>query len=113
MSKPHHPVIRDLLKKHSDGLTVNEISSFIGIRDSNVLRSLKSMPDVYIDRWHIAKQKKREQAVWVAVEIPENCPRPERKKNARPTQLRRVEPRNLSEIRFGFVLTNAGPTRRH
>jgi len=110
LSKPHHPIIRELLKKHSDGLTVNEICSFTGIRDSNVLRSLKSMPDVYIDRWHISKQQKREQAVWCAVEVPEHCPRPERKKSERFTKLRSVEQRELSQILHGFVHQNAEST---
>ena len=107
MSKPHHPAIRELLKKTPDGLTVNEICSFTGIRDSNVLRSLKSMPDVYIDRWLVAKQQKREEAVWCAVEVPEDCPRPERKERARPTQFRRMEPRELSQVLHGFVHQNA------
>jgi hypothetical protein len=110
LSKPHHPVIRELLKKHPDGLTVNEICSFTGIRDSNILRSLKSMPDVYIDRWLVAKQQKREQAVWVAVKVPENCPRPERKLNARPTKLRSVEQPELGRLLYGFVHQNAGTT---
>ena len=108
MSKPHHPVIRELLKKHPDGLTVNKIVELTKIRDSNILRSLKSMPDVYIDRWIVAKQQRREQAVWMAVEVPEHCPRPERKKDARPTKLRSVEQRELSQILHGFVHQDAG-----
>lgn len=108
MSKPHHPVIRELLKKHPDGLTVNEIVELTKIRDSNILRSLKSMPDVYIDRWIVAKQQRREQAVWMAVEVPEHCPRPERKKDARPTKLRSVEQRELSQVLHGFVHQDAG-----
>lgn len=110
MSKPHHPAIRELLKKHPDGLTINEICSFTGIRDSNILRSLKSMPDVYIDRWHVAKQQKREEAVWVAVEVPENCPRPERKKSERPTKLRSVEQQELGRLLYGFVHQDARTT---
>ena len=110
MSKPHHPLIRDILKKHPDGLTANEICSFIGIRHSNIMRSLKSMPDVYIDRWSIARQQKREEAVWVVVEVPEHCPRPERKKSERPTKLRSVEQRELSQVLHGFVHQNAKST---
>jgi hypothetical protein len=68
------------------------------------------MPDVYIDRWLVAKQQKREQAVWVAVEVPENCPRPERKLNARPTKLCSVEQPELGRLLYGFVHQNAGTT---
>ena len=107
MSKPHHPVIRELLKKHSDGLTVNEICSFTGIRDSNILRSLKSMPDVYIDRWNVSKQQKREEAIWVAVEVPEHCPRPERRKSVRPTKLWSVEQSEFSKFLHRGLSQNA------
>jgi hypothetical protein len=44
------------------------------------------MPDVYIDRWLGAKQGAREEAVWIwcPLEVPEDCPKPERKiKNAK------------------------------
>ena len=68
------------------------------------------MPDVYIDRWHVAKQQKREEAVWVAVEVPENCPRPERKKSERPTKLRSVEQQELGRLLYGFVHQDARTT---
>lgn len=110
MIKTHHPVIRELLKKHPDGLTVNELVEFTKIRGSNILRSLKSMPDVYIDRWIVAKQQRREQAVWMVIEVPENCPRPERKKDARPTKLRSVEQRELSQVLHGIIRQDAGTT---
>lgn len=110
MSKPHHPIIRELLKKHPDGLTVKELCSFTGIRDDNVLRSLKSMPDAYIDRWLVAKQQKREESVWVVVEVPEHCPRPERKESERLAKLRSVEQRELSQVLHGFVHQNAEST---
>jgi hypothetical protein len=44
------------------------------------------MPDVYIDRWLGARQGAREEAVWIwcSLEVPEDCPKPERKiKNAK------------------------------
>jgi len=110
LSKPHHPVIREILKKHPDGLTVNELCSFTGIRDSNILRSLKSMPDVYIDRWSIARQQKREEAVWCVVEVPEHCPRPERKKDARLTKFCSLEQQESSRLLYGFLHQNARAT---
>ena len=110
--KPSHPKIRQLLHQYQDGLTAKEISERLEKRHDTIYAALQNMPDTYIDRWLEAQQQLPPQAVWCAVIPPENCPKP-RPKNARPTQLRRMEPRNLSEIRFGFVLTNASPTGRH
>ena len=87
-----------------------ELSERLQLLHDSTYNALRNMPDTYIDRWTKAKQGQPSQAVWCAVVPPEDCPKPRPKKsNARPTELRRVEPRNLSEIRFGFVLTNAGP----
>ena len=110
--KPSHPKIRQLLHQYQDGLTAKEISERLEKRHDTIYAALQNMPDTYIDRWLEAKQQLPPQAVWCAVIPPEDCPKP-RPKNARPTELCRVEPRNLSEIRFGFVLTNASPTGRH
>jgi hypothetical protein len=110
--KPSHPKIRQLLHQYQDGLTAKDISERLEMKHDTIYAALQNMPDTYIDRWLEAQQQLPPQAVWCAVIPPENCPKP-RPKNARPTQLRRVEPRNLSEIRFGFVFTNASPTGRH
>jgi hypothetical protein len=106
--KPSHPKIRQLLRQYQDGLTAKEISERLEKRHDTIYAALQNMPDTYIDRWLEAQQQLPPQAVWCAVVPPEDCPKP-RPKNVRPTQLRRVEPRNLSEIRFGSVLTNASP----
>ena len=110
--KPSHPKIRQLLHQYHDGLTAKEISERLEKRHDTIYAALQNMPDTYIDRWLEAQQQLPPQAVWCAVIPPEDCPKP-RSKNVRPTQLRSVEPRNLSEIRFGRVLTNASPTGRH
>ena len=110
--KPSHPKIRQLLHQYQDGLTAKEISERLEKRHDTIYAALQNMPDTYIDRWLEAQQQLPPQAVWCAVVPPEDCPKPS-PKNVRLTQLRRVEPRNLSEIRFGFVLTNASPTGRH
>jgi hypothetical protein len=112
MHKSNHHAIRMLLQQYHDGLTTSEIAERLEKRHDTIYAALQNMPDTYIDRWTKAKQGQPSEAVWCAVVAPEDCPKP-RPKNARPTQLRRLEPRNLSEIRFGFVLTNAGPTGRH
>jgi hypothetical protein len=105
--KSNHPVIRELLKKNPDGLSIKEISNTTNLLPDSIEKSLKGMPDVYIDRWTVAKQQKREEAVWCVVEVPEDCPRPERKERVRPTQFRRMEPRELSQVLHGFVHQNA------
>ncbi len=107
MRKSNHHAIRMLLQKYPDGLQVSEIAERLEKESPPMRRALIEMPDAYIDRW--IAHRKQWVAVWCVIITPENCPKP----NARPTQLRRVEPRNLSEIRFGFVLTNASPTGRH
>jgi hypothetical protein len=110
--KPSHPKIRQLLHQYQDGLTAKEISERLEKKHDTIYAALQNMPDTYIDRWLEAQQQLPPQAVWCAVVPPEDCPKP-RSKNVRPTELRSMEPRNLSEIRFGFVLTNASPTGRH
>lgn len=105
--KSNHPVIRQLLKNNPDGLSIKEISNTTNLLPDSIEKSLKGMPDVYIDRWTVGKQQKREEAVWCVVEVPEDCPRPERKKRVRPPQFRRMEPRELSQVLHGFVHQNA------
>lgn len=72
----HHDRIRTFLRGCADGMTAGDISSVTGIDIEAVRRSLKSMPDVYIDRWVTSKFPP--QAVWCAVHVPEDCPRPEK-----------------------------------
>ena len=79
LSKSRHPDIRALLKQHEDGLTANEISELLKLNRDSVKNALNTMPDVYIDRWLEARQGLREQSVWCVANIPENCPKPNRK----------------------------------
>lgn len=76
MKKPHHPDIRALLKAWpADGLTIPEIATRLGVRKETITNCLEAMPDAYVDRW---KGPVRGQwvAVWMVVEVPENCPKP-------------------------------------
>ena len=100
-----------LLQQYHDGLTVADIAERLEKEPSPMRRALTEMPDAYIDRW--IAHRKQWVAIWCVIVAPEDCPKPSNKPNVRPTQLRRLEPRNVSEIRFGFVLTNASPTGRH
>lgn len=78
-----HTTIRNVLRNNPDGLTAKQIYSITNIGKESIRVALKNMPDVYLDRWLGARQGVREESVWCAVEIPEDCPRPERKiKNA-------------------------------
>ena len=97
-----------LLQQYHDGLTVADIAERLEKEPSPMRRALTEMPDAYIDRW--IAYRKQWVAIWCVIVAPEDCPKPSNKPNVRPTQLCRVEPRNLSEIRFGSVLTNASPT---
>lgn len=107
MRKSNHHAVRMLLQKYHDGLTVYDIAERVEKSTTSSRRALLGMPDAYIDRW--IAHRKQWVAVWCVVIPPEDCPKPTEKPNARPTQLRRMEPRNISEIRFGFVSTYASP----
>ena len=67
--------IRTLLRSRPEGMTPHEISEIIGAHVANVRTSLKAMPDVYVDRWRVAKRGQFEK-IWVAVPVPEDCPHP-------------------------------------
>jgi len=78
--KPKPPIIRALLLEHSDGLSVSDICVRTGI-DLRVARTcLKKMADAYIDRWILGRHQRPPEAIWCVVSVPENCPRPRRKK---------------------------------
>jgi len=76
MSISKQPSIRKLLHDHPDGLSASEIADKLAIDDCTIRRALKGMADTYIDRWLAAKQGLPEQAIWCAIEVPEDCPRP-------------------------------------
>jgi predicted transcriptional regulator len=71
-------MVRDLLRK-SDGMTIAQIAEVVGTDKTHVHRMLRAFPDAYIDRW--IKNGQRVSAVWCVVVPPENCPRPESRRN--------------------------------
>jgi len=73
----HHPKLRALLKD-SDGLTVRQLEFALDVDMRTLTKSLKSMPDGYIDRW-VGPNRGQYAAVWCVVEVPEDCPRPNEK----------------------------------
>tara|TARA_R110000868_G_scaffold260154_1_gene518397 strand:+ start:1286 stop:1507 length:222 start_codon:yes stop_codon:yes gene_type:complete len=70
----HHQKIRALLTG-SDGYTVKEMMASLGVDRRVLTRSLKSMPDVYVDRWH-GPIRGQYAAVWCVAAVPKNCPKP-------------------------------------
>lgn len=74
--KSNHNIIRDLLKRHPDGLKSSEIAKLTGIDNRSVNKSLESVFGVYVDRWEKATYRNTLAAVWVVVDVPENCPKP-------------------------------------
>ena len=75
--KSNHNTIRELLKRHPDGLKSSDISKFIGIDNRSVNKSLESIFGVYVDRWEKSTYRNTLAAVWAVVDVPENCPKPE------------------------------------
>jgi len=73
----HHQKIRDLLKD-SEGLTTRQLQYRLEVDHRTLCKSLKSMPDSYIDRW-TGPHRGQWAAVWCVVEVPEDCPKPDEK----------------------------------
>lgn len=80
MKKPNAPAIRELLRKHPDGLTNEQIRIGIGqegMRQATMLRTLQGMPDAYVDRWRRDIGARGQfTAIWCVVVPPTNCPYP-------------------------------------
>mgnify|MGYP003632705186 FL=1 len=68
--------IRALLRAHSDGMTIEQVVWAVKRDKANVKKTIRAMPDAYIDRWE-AVPRKQYAAVWCVVVPPEDCPRPE------------------------------------
>ena len=78
MKKPHHPAIRELLRQHPDGLTLQQITSELGISHVKTTnRCVMAMPDVYIDRWTKTRNSRGQYlAIYCVWTPPPNCPYP-------------------------------------
>jgi hypothetical protein len=75
--KSNHNIIRDLLKRHPDGLKASDIAKLTGIEVRSVNKSLEGVFGVYIDRWEKSTYRNTLAAIWVVVDVPDNCPKPE------------------------------------
>ena len=76
MSKSRHSELREILLKHEEGLTALEISKHVNMKSDNVTQSVRTMADVYVDRWTKPKKGVKYVPVYIAIKIPENCPTP-------------------------------------
>lgn len=75
--RARHADIRALLRANTDGMTAKEIADQLGAREDVVRSSLGAMPDTYIDRWD-GPFRGQYVAVYCVVEVPEDCPHPEK-----------------------------------
>lgn len=75
MKHRHSHYVRELLRRHSLGLTTGQIKSELKISQSTVTLVLKAMPDAYIARW-IKINSKQYIPVWAVAIVPPNAPKP-------------------------------------
>ena len=68
--------IRPILTQNDEGLTARHIAALIGLPADSIKRVMKSMPDVYIDRWTSHTEGGKYVPVYVKVPVPEDCPPP-------------------------------------
>ena len=74
--KSNHNIIRELLKQHPDGLKSSDIARLTGIDKRVVNKALESVFGVYVDRWEKSTYRNTLAAIWVVIDVPENCPKP-------------------------------------
>jgi hypothetical protein len=74
MRPSRHDEIRHVLLSSEDGLTILQLANLFNCQKSSMLRSLKDMWGVYIDRWQPANGTYA--AVYMSVSTPENAPHP-------------------------------------
>ena len=73
-----HKEIRELLKQYDDGLTVRQIADELQHQHiASIYRTLREMPDAYLDRW-ITGHGFHYTQVWRVVKVPDDCPPPDR-----------------------------------
>lgn len=72
----HTHAIRALLLGNEDGLTSGELARALGVTKSTVTAILDDTYGFYVDRWATTETGSLA-AVWICVQVPANCPRPE------------------------------------
>ena len=74
-----HQAIRDVLLAAEDGMTLKEIAGKLNVDIEAIRASIRNVWGVYIDRWTHATRGQHS-AVYMCVAVPENAPKPRRKK---------------------------------
>jgi hypothetical protein len=59
----------------TDGMTTRQLSAQVDSDMQDITRSLKAMPDSYVDRW-TGPERGQWAAVWCVVDVPQDCPKP-------------------------------------
>jgi hypothetical protein len=70
----------DLLLEHPDGLVTRDIAAALDVAETSVKQTVKASDRIYLDRWvQHHKQARRWVPVYcaVAMEVPEDCPKPD------------------------------------
>lgn len=75
MQHRHNHYVRELLRRHSLGLTTGQIKQELKISQSTVTTVLKAMPDAYIVRW-VRMNSQQCIPVWAVAMVPPNAPKP-------------------------------------
>jgi hypothetical protein len=75
LRKSRHQLIRSTLLSHEDGLTKTELCRIAGLDQRSIAKSLNALVVVYIDRW-VKPKRRLVTPVYIAVKVPEDCPRP-------------------------------------
>ena len=74
--KSNHNIIRNLLKHYPDGLKSSDIAELTGIDKRVVNKALEGVFGVYVDRWEKSTYRNTLARIWVVVDVPDNCPKP-------------------------------------
>lgn len=73
--------IRAILRANPEGMTIGKLMTAASAWDHSVRKALDSMPDVYIAGW-VKPRQGAAAAIYCAVAVPADCPRPAREKRA-------------------------------
>lgn len=71
--------VRRVLRQYPDGLTVPQLRTLLPYpwaKPTNIHGVLRRMPDAYIDRWAPSNAAGGMSPVFVAVDVPEDAPKP-------------------------------------
>ena len=69
------PIVDQVLRQYSDGLTIPQMELITDRPKSSLKRALLKMNNVYIDRWDVGLNGNYA-AVWCLHLPPANCPKP-------------------------------------